>query len=386
MDSLTPSPATYSPATVHRARLAIFALFFVTGIGAGIWAVHIPRVATHLHLDPGVLGLLLLSLGIGAIVSMPVASAIAARYGSRTICIITGFLYVVTMPLPILAPSVALAFVAAPLFGLAMGGLDVAANSHGTEVEAAYGKPTMSAFHGFFSLGGLAGSAIGAGIIGLGYGNGVGAAAVSIVLLVPAVWASFNLLPVDHSAAGVQLRWPTRAVIGIGILCGLAFALEGVVADWSSLFLLRVKDAGAVGASAGVILFMATMTLFRFLGDGMRLRFGGRNSVLAGGLCIALGTAIAILAPWVWLNAIGFALVGVGAANVVPILFSDAARVPGVPAAIGIASVTTLGYTGHLMAPPIIGFVARSVGLPLALSLIGVAGLIIAAGALRLRH
>ncbi len=244
----------------------------------------------------------------------------------------------------------------------------------------------MSAFHGFFSLGGLAGSAVGAGIIGLGYGNGTGAVVVSIVLVAPAMWAAFNLLPINRASAGVKLRWPTRAVIGIGILCGLAFALEGVVTDWSSLFLLRMKDAGPAGASAGVILFMGTMTFFRFLGDGMRLRFGGRNSVLAGGLCIAFGTAIAILAPWVWMSAIGFALVGVGAANVVPILFSDAARMPGVPAAIGIASVTTLGYAGHLMAPPLIGFVARSFGLPLALSLIGVAGLVIAAGALRLRR
>lgn len=383
---MSPTPATYSPATVHRARLAIFALFFITGIGAGVWAVHIPMIATHLHLDPGVLGLLLLSVGIGAIVSMPIASAIAARHGSRMICVITAFFYVATLPLPILAPTVALAFVAALLFGLAMGGLDVAANSHGTEVEAAYGKPTMSAFHGFFSLGGLVGSALGAAIIGLGYGNGVGAAAVSAVLLIPAIWAAFKLLPINAASSGVQLRWPTRAVIGIGILCGLAFALEGVVADWSSLFLLRVKDAGAVGASAGVILFMATMTLFRFVGDGMRLRFGGRNSVLAGGLCIAAGMAIAILAPWVWLSAVGFALVGVGAANVVPILFSTAARVPGVPPAIGIASVTTLGYAGHLMAPPLIGFVARSFGLPLALSLVGVAGLIIAAGALKLQR
>jgi hypothetical protein len=375
MDTLTPSPATYTPATVQRA-----------GIGAGLWAVHIPSVTTRLHLDPGVLGLLLLLIGIGAIISMPLASAIAAKRGSRTICIIAAFLYVVTLPLPIIAPTIPLAFIGAALFGLSMGGLDVAANSHGTEVESAYGKPTMSAFHGFFSLGGLAGSALGAAIIGLGYGNGSGAVAVSAVLFVVAVWASFNLLPIDKASAGVKLRWPNRAVIGIGILCGLAFALEGVVADWSSLFLLRIKDAGPVGASAGVILFMATMTVFRFLGDGMRLRFGGRNSVLAGGLCIALGTAIAISAPWVWLSAVGFALVGVGAANVVPILFSAAARVPAVPAAIGIASVTTLGYAGHLLAPPLIGFLARSFGLPLALSLVGVAGLIIAAGALRLRR
>jgi MFS family permease len=386
MDSTaTAAPSAFDSATVWRARLGVFAIFLVTGIGVGLWAVHIPIVTTRLQLDPAVLGLALLTIGIGAVISMPIVSIAAALTGTRHLAIAAGLLFAVTLPLPILAPNIPFLFVACALFGLAMGGVDVSINAHGTEVEAAYGRPTMSAFHGFFSLGGLFGSGLGALVIAMGLGDGSGAVGVAVVLVAIVVWASFNLLPTSSSTVGVSLVWPTRAVIGIGILCGLSFGLEGIVTDWSTLFLFQEKAAGPVVAASGVGLFMATMALFRFLGDGIKLRFGGRRVVIASGICVAIGTAIAILAPWAWLGAVGFGLIGVGAANVVPVLFSASANVPGVPAAIGIASVTSLGYAGHLMAPPLIGFMARSFGLPLALSLVGVAGLIIAAGGLRLK-
>jgi MFS family permease len=377
--------AGFDRATVWRARLGVFAVFLVTGIGVGLWAVHIPIVTTRLQLDPAVLGLALLTIGIGAVVSMPIVSIAAALTGTRHLAIAGGLLFAVTLPLPIIAPNVMFLFVGCALLGLAMGCVDVTINAHGTEVEAAHGRPTMSAFHGFFSLGGLAGSGLGALVIAMGLGDGAGAVGVAVLLVALVVWASFNLLPTASSTVGVRLVWPTRAVIGIGILCGLSFGLEGIVTDWSTLFLFQEKAAGPVAASAGVGLFMATMALFRFLGDGIKLRYGGRRIVVVSGICVATGTALAILAPWAWLGAVGFGLIGVGAANVVPVLFSASAGVPGVPAAIGIASVTSFGYAGHLLAPPLIGFMARSYGLPIALSVVGVAGIIIAAGGLRLR-
>jgi MFS family permease len=365
-----------------KARISISVAFFMLGTGAGLWAVHIPIVKDRLAIDPAILGLALLSMAIGAVGFMPVTGWTIARLGSRPPTILACFAFVVLTPLPILAWNVPALFVAAFLFGAAMGALDVAMNTQASELETLRGRPTMSSFHAFYSIGGLAGSTIGAGLIAAGWGNGEGAVAAALVFFAASAASIRHLLPSRPPGdTGPRFALPNRAVVGIGMLGFLVFAIEGAVTDWSALFLSGVKAAGPTTAATGFALYSLAMAFFRLTGDAIVARLGDRAVLVGGGLLMALGLAIALLAPWPLVGAVGFALVGVGAANIVPVVFSEAGRSPGVQPAIGVAAVVTLSYSGFLVAPPILGVVAHARGLSAALALVLLMALIVAGGA-----
>jgi MFS family permease len=362
-----------------QARIAVSVAFFLLGFGAGLWAVHIPVVQQRLGIDPAVLGLVLLALAVGAMAAMPMAGLAVAKFGSRRTTALATLAFTLAMPLPMVADSVALLFVAAGLFGFWLGGLDVSMNVQASQVEHARRQPTMSSFHGFYSVGGLVGAILGAAVIGLGFGRGAGAVALAALLLGFAVWAALHLLPAEPSGeGGPRFALPNRAVIGLGLLAFLCFAIEGAVADWSALFLATVKGAGEAAAASGYALFSLAMTICRLTGDRVVARLGARTILVGGGALMALGHALALASPWPLVGAVGFALVGLGAANVVPVVFSAAGRTPGVIPSVGVAAVATLGYTGFLIFPPILGFVGKALGLPAALTLVLLMSVVVA--------
>ncbi|HVY21296.1 MAG TPA: MFS transporter [Bauldia sp.] len=369
-----------------RARIAVSIAFLVMGTGAGLWGVHIPVVAERLGLAPATIGLGLLCAATGAVLNMPLTGAALTRLSSRPPTAALTLAFAVLTPFPILAPWPWFLFVSLFLWGAAMGGLDVAMNTQATEVEAARRKPTMSSFHGFFSVGALIGSSLGGLIVGSGWGDGRGALIVAAVLLVAGIWSAFNLwpsAPPDH--AGPRFTLPPAAVLGIGAITLLAFAGEGAVSDWSALFLSKVKGTSAGVAASGLIVFSVAMIVCRLTGDRVVAALGATTIVFAGGLLMAAGIAIAVVAPWPIVSALGFGIVGIGAANLAPVGFSAASRTPGVPASVGVAAVTTMGYAGFLVSPPTLGFVANAWGLPVALGIVAVMGLAITAltGAVR---
>jgi MFS family permease len=375
--------STWGESRLRRARIAVSICFFVLGAGTGVWAVHIPLVQSRLGIDPAVLGLALFALAIGAVGTMPLTGIALSRYGSRLPTQVLGIAFPVVFPLAILAPTTPLLFASLFLFGAALGGLDVAMNTQATEVEAGRGRPTMSSFHGFFSVGALSGAGIGSLILAIGWGNGSGAVVVAVVFLAMAIGAAINLLPTAAPPPGTGPRGPRftlpdRAVLGVGFISFLAFAGEGAVTDWSALFLVEVKHASAAGAGLGYAVFSVAMTVCRLTGDAVVARLGGFTTVLAGGGLVAAGMVLAIVAPSPLLSSLAFAIVGVGAANIVPVAFSAAARIPGVSPAAGVAAATTLGYSGFLIFPPLIGFVARSFGLSAALVTVAIMGVAIA--------
>jgi MFS family permease len=337
-------------------------------------------VKARLGIDPATLGFALLAMAVGAVISMPLSGWAVARFGSRPTTAALLVAFVGLVPFPILSGSTAFLFGALFVFGAAMSGLDVAVNTQASEVETLRGRPTMSFFHGFYSVGGLAGAVIGAAAIAAGWGNGEGAIAIALALLAAAAVAAGHLLPSGRPIhAGRRFALPSRAVVGLGLIASLCFAIEGAVHDWSTLFLASAKQAGTAEAAIGFTLYSLAMAGCRLSGDAVVARLGGRVTVVLGGGLIALGMAIAILSPWAIVGAIGFMLVGVGAANIVPVVFSAAARTPGAPASVSVAAVTTLGYSGFLVAPPLIGMVANAFGLSLGLWLVALGGLITAA-------
>lgn len=370
--SATGRNTTYDQsALAARARIAVSVAFLILGVGPGLWAVHIPLVQERLAISPAVLGIALLVMAGGAVLAMPIMGWAVGHAGSR---IPTGagmLLYMVATPLPILADSVPAFFAALFFFGLLMGGLDVVGNVQASEVETLRARPTMSSFHAFYSIGGLGGALLGALVIGSGWGDGTGAAAICALLFVAGALTVPHLLPSGRPLEDTpRFALPSRAVLGLGFVAFLCFAIEGAVTDWSALFLTSVKVATPETAAFGYAAYAFAMAAFRLFGDPIVHRLGPKPITVGGSVLCVLGLAIALASPWPLVGAIGFGLVGLGAANIVPVCFSAAARTPGVAAGVGVSAVATMGYSGFLVFPPILGFAADLFGLAAAMAIV----------------
>lgn len=342
--------------------------------------MHIPVVTKRLGIEPAVLGLALFAIAIGAIVAMPLTGWVLGRLGSQRPTAALGIAFALASPWPAVSPSLPALFTAAVAFGAFTGALDVAMNVQASTVEKARGRPTMSSLHAFYSVGLLVGSALGGALIATGFGDGTGAMAASAALVVLAVWSAMNLWPDGPAAgAGPSFVSPPARVLAIGAIVFLGFAAEGAVADWSALYLSMIKRAEIAHASSGVVAFSLAMVFCRLVGDAAVARIGGFWTVLGGGFLIAVGISLAIAAPWPELSAAGFGIVGLGAANVVPVAISAAARVPWVQPGLAVAAATSMGYVGFLVFPPILGFVASGFGLSVSLVLVALMGAGIAA-------
>jgi MFS family permease len=384
MSGPAPLSADLTPARVAAARNAVSATFFVLGIEFGLWFVHIPMIAARHALEPGMLGLALLMVGLGTVFAPALAAPIVRRLGSRRACQIAAFICTAWLLLPLFAPNVPLLFVATLSFGIVAGLLNVAINTQGAEVEKARGRPTLSSFHGFFSLGGLCAAAAWGPMFSLGIGDGRGAAIITAILMLALVWAVRGFLPDQPHAetnkpAGSRIAFPGGALLGLAILGLICTAVEGSVGDWSGLYLTLVKLSDPALAASGFAMFALAMTLSRFAGGQIVERLGDRRVLLYGGLLIAAGMAVVVLAPMPLVSALGYLLVGAGAANASPVLISVASRTPGVAPETAVALVATSISTGLLVGPPVIGFIAQATNLDVAMAIVGSFGLILAA-------
>jgi len=369
-----------------NARWAVAAIFFINGFVWGNWAPHIPLVMERLAVGPAVFGLALLAIAAGAVIAMPVAGLFINHYGSANVTRITGTAMSLAIVAPMLAPEFTSFIVAALIFGAAIGSMDVAMNAHGIAVEKAMRLPIMSFFHGGFSLGGMAGAFLGAAMLGaLGETtHTITTASITLVLLL----ISFQfLLPstVDQGLSGTSFAWPTRATIGLGLLCFLALMAEGSMIDWSAILLRRRFALDASTAALGYALYSAGMAVSRLIGDQARLRLGAAMLVRASALLTAVAIVVAVSIPEPVAAISAFGIAGLGIGNITPILFAGGGRLePSAPGR-GIAAVTTLGYLGFIAGPPLIGFAAEVSNLSLGLGLTALGALVIAlrAGAAR---
>ena len=365
--------------TPTQARWAVGATFFVFGIVIGAWVPHIPLAKERLGVGPGVLGLALLALAAGAVVAMPAASVLVNRFGSARVTALGGVIFCLSFLGPVLATTLAGFVVAGFIMGMMIGSTDVAMNAHAIAVEKALKQPTISMLHGLYSLGCIVGTFIGAALLeSLGeISQAVIVVALCLAIQFPA--ARFYLpASVDKGLSGAHFAWPTKATIGLGLLCFLALMMEGSVLDWAALLLRENFAVDAGIAALGFGFYQGGMALARFFGDTIRLKMGSVKMVGFSALLAAAGTALALTAPSPALAIGAFTIAGLGIGNVAPVLFAGGGRLePDAPGR-GIAAVTTLGYMGFVCGPPLIGFVAQVTSLTTALFLTVIAGLIIA--------
>ncbi|UFZ07590.1 MFS transporter [Bradyrhizobium ontarionense] len=348
----------------HRAaRLATRLAFFVAGFGIACWAPLVPFAKQRLGVDDATLGLLLLSLGVGSVASMLAAGLLSARYGSKPVIIVSGIGLALFLPLLAIAATPATLALALFAFGAALGSLDVAVNIQAIEVERLSGRPLMSGFHAQFSIGGFAGSGVMTALLAFDIAPLLGTLACCALALVAMIAAAPRLLASKPAQSGPLLVLPHGAVMLLAALAAIMFLVEGAMLDWSALLLTGSGRLPAAQAGLGYIMFSIAMTAGRLVGDGVVARVGDRATLLWGSAIAITGFIVLLTVPSVLAAMAGFALIGLGASNLVPVLFRRAGAQSVMPVGLAVAAVTTAGYSGVLLGPAGIGFVAAATSL-----------------------
>lgn len=360
-----------------RHRMAVSLAFLANGIFMGSWAPQIPVFAERLGLSPSEMGLMILAFGIGAVASMPLVGRLIGARGSRMPMLVFNIMLVLALPFLVLAPNVPLAVAAILLAGVSTGAMDVAMNANAVAVERRRGSAIMSSCHGFWSVGGVLGAAVGGfAIAHLGpeaHGLLTGALILAAFCLIAPF--AFSDAPSAETAAeaphGTETRRREsvagplsgyRGAVLVGFFALFAMIPEGAAIDWSAFYLRRELGADAAVSGLAFAAFSGTMAVFRFAGDGVRNRLGAVRTMRWCSAAAILGLVLAGLAPNALVALAGFAVMGVGISNMVPIAFSAAGNLKGLKPGAGLSVVTALGYSGILIAPSVIGFTGEHVG------------------------
>jgi MFS family permease len=347
-------------------------MFFCSGLATAAWAGIIPIIKANTGIDDGTLGLLLLCLGMGAILSMPLAGAVATRVGCKLVLLVTLCVFSLLLMLLPLANTTAQLVMLLLGFGFGIGATDCVMNIQAILVEKRANKTLMSGFHGFYSLGGIAGAGLMVGLLSSGVSAFHACVLIGLAMMASLVVFHKGLLPFANPKEGPAFALPHGAVLLIGVICFSFFLAEGTVLDWSGVYLTEYQGAVHSNAVLGLFCFSITMTLGRLTGDKLTERLGVRLVLTLGGLLASAGMFFAIAAPDLYWALFGYALVGAGCANIVPIMFSATGKQTSMPQAIAVPAVSTLGYIGVLAGPASVGLIAQQFSLPAALYVITV--------------
>ncbi|MER6843850.1 MFS transporter [Streptomyces platensis] len=382
MDTGRRAPAAAPPA-MARLRWAITLFFALDGFVFAGWVVRIPAVKEQIHASAGALGLALLGVSVGSVTTMPLTGTLCRRYGNHPVTVVTAALLSLSVALPALTRSALQLGLVLLLFGAAYGGLNVAFNAAAVDLAEAVRRPILPSFHAAFSAGGLASAGLG-GLLAPHLSPGWHLLLLTATGLVVTAYAGHILLRTPRPATGdgphrdateaipgrgrvLPVR-RTRLLVTVYGLITLCTAYgEGALADWGSLHLSADLHTGPGAAAAGYAVFALMMTVSRMSGTWLLERLGGTPVLVGGGLLAAAGMLMAALSPELWPVYLGYALTGLGLANVFPAAIGGAGALAG---AHGVAVASTLGYSGILLGPPSIGFLTEAYGLPRALTTI----------------
>jgi predicted MFS family arabinose efflux permease len=369
---------------MREGRRATGAFFGLLGVAVSTWAALVPFAKAQLGLDEATLGSILLAFGCGTIVATVASAPLARRYGSRRLLVVAASALCFTLPLLAHAPSATALAVLLFWFGAFVGIIGVAANAQAITVQTAMGRPVMSSFHAMFSLGGLAGAAGNSALLGLGFSPLACAIDVSAVLVLVIATQAEGLNPDLPDVEAKERPHARRGiaplpVLFVGLMTLALYLSEGSIVDWGAVFFREVRGYSASTAALGYAAFSITMAAGRLAGDRIVERVGPVTVVRYGAILAAMGFFVMVFAPGPWLGLAGCGLIGIGASNVVPTLISASARVSDYPTAAAVSTTVAMGTTGLIAGPALIGFVAQSTGLAIALA--GLAVLLLAVGA-----
>ena len=339
---------------VHAAR----AFFFIGGFGTATWAPLVPLLRERLMVGDDVLGMLLLCIGVGSLLTMPLSGALAMRLGCRRVVMTAAVLFAAILLLVSCVDTLSLAVPIVLIFGAVMGCIDVVVNIVAVLVEKGIGRRIMSGMHAFWSLGGFVGAGlygVWVGLLGLTPFQST-AIAAGLILLLTSVFGR-HLIPYG-GGGGALLALPRGIIVFVGMTAFIAFLSEGAVMDWGGVYLTTVRGMDLALAGTGYSVFSAAMLTMRFLGDRVVQRIGALLVAVGGALLAFGGILLVMFAPVDALLYVGFFAIGIGSANIVPVFFSLMGRQNVMPVSAAVSAVSTMGYLGILAGPAAIGFVS----------------------------
>ena len=360
---------------VHAAR----AFFFIGGFGTATWAPLVPLLRERLMVGDDVLGMLLLCIGVGSLLTMPLSGALAMRLGCRRVVMTASILFAAILLLVSCVDALSLAVPIVLIFGAVMGCIDVVVNIVAVLVEKGIGRRIMSGMHAFWSLGGFVGAGlygVWVGLLGLTPFQST-AIAAGLILLLTAVFGR-HLIPYG-GGSGALLALPRGIIVFVGMTAFIAFLSEGAVMDWGGVYLTTVRGMDLALAGTGYSVFSAAMLTMRFLGDLVVQRIGALLVAVGGALLAFGGILLVMFAPVDALLYVGFFAIGIGSANIVPVFFSLMGRQNVMPVSAAVSAVSTMGYLGILAGPAAIGFVSSLTTLQTAFAMLATLSILQAA-------
>ena len=365
---------TPPPRQLHR--WAVAAVFFASGLTFASWASRIPEVQAIHHLSNGALGGVLFALPAGSLISLPLWGWMIAKYGSKTMLLSGISLYILLLLLISRAGSIGQLWMILFLFGMIGNLCNIAINTQAVGVEKLYGRSIMAGFHAIWSLAGFTGAALGNLLIALNatlflHFLVIGILATSLVIV-----ANTRLIQGDaQTQSSAFMVRPNKQLWLLGLIAFCCMACEGAMFDWSGVYFQKVVNAPRQLVALGYTAFMSTMAGGRFLGDWVITRLGKRQVLQASGLLIFSGLLLAVLFPYLLFAILGFMLVGFGVSSVIPVVYSAAGNAQNLAPSVALATVSSIGFVGFLIGPPIIGFIAEALSLRWSFTFIAILGL-----------
>ena len=372
---------TLSLTHTNRAyRISVGALFFLQGLCFATWASRIPTIQQSLHLSDGALGMILFALPVGSMIALPLSGWLVTRFGSKTIVTNALIFYVLALAALGLAQNITQIISVLVLYGMAGNTANIAMNTQAVGVEARYGRNIMASFHGLWSLAGFTAAGIGTYMIGKEIIPFTHFIMISgLILLALAVVFQYLLPNEERTAVSNRVfAKPDRSLVMLGVIAFCCMICEGAMFDWSGIYFKKIVNAEGAWIGAGYTAFMCTMAAGRFIGDWVTMKLGFRRTIQISGLLIVTGLAISLVFPFLAPAITGFFLVGLGVSSVVPLVYSTAGKSKKMSPGVALAAVSSIGFLGFLIGPPLIGIVAGASSLRISFIIIALMGLCVA--------
>lgn len=362
-------------------RISISLYFFFFGFTFASWASRIPDIQQQLHLTETTLGAVLLAMPLGSFLTIPFSGYFSARYGSQNICIIAASIYTILLVLIGNAPNVFVLTICMFFFGSAGNMTNIAINTQALALEKFYGKIIISSFHGMWSVAGLGAAALGTYLIGKAFPVSLHfliSASIALVCFIAGSSWLVKELPRQAEKRNLFTR-PDKAFVGLGMIAFCSMICQGAMFDWSGVYFKKVVTNNPAYIGIGYTAFMVSMTFVRFITDWLTQRIGFAKIMMVCGAFITSGLLVNVFWPSLVPATIGMLFVGIGVSPAVPLVFSAAGKVSKLSPSIAIAAVSSIGFIGNLVGPPIIGFIAGLSSLKISFAFLSMFGIAIAA-------
>ncbi len=360
---------------IHRIAVSVF--FFIAGLTVATWASRIPDIKNKLHLNEAALGGVLFALPVGQLISLPLSGWLIPRFGSRQLVIAAAMFFPLTLILLAIAATAWQLVIVLFFFGVWANLINIAMNTQAVSVENLYGKSIMASFHGLWSLAGFSGAAIANFFVSAELSPLTHFSIICVLTgLLVFIFYKYTLPEdVDKKTSQPLFVKPDKTVLLLGLIAFCCMVCEGAMADWSGVYFQKVVASPAAFTTLGYVAFMGTMATGRFLGDGLVTKFGIKRILQTSGVLIAAGLMTVVLFPYLFTAIAGCLLVGFGVSCVVPIVYALAGKSTDMSAGLALAAVSTIGFLGFLIGPPLIGFIAQAASLRWSFSVIALLGM-----------